>query len=120
MLAATAAASTPLPPPRLHAPLTPSAPPPPPPPTPPHPRPLPLPRLAHQRAPAHAEKIWQHLVECKYLLMDMIKPGASCRAIYDAFLRKLSQLDLPPISFVGHGIGLHLHEDPYIGTTPEI
>lgn len=73
-----------------------------------------------QRAPAHAERIWQHLVECKYLLMDMIKPGASCRAIYDAFIRKLAELKLPPISFVGHGIGLHLHEDPYIGTTPEI
>lgn len=73
-----------------------------------------------QRAPAHAERIWQHLVECKYLLMDMIKPGASCRAIYDAFIRKLAALDLPPISFVGHGIGLHLHEDPYLGTTPEI
>jgi Xaa-Pro dipeptidase len=73
-----------------------------------------------QDAPAHAEKIWQNLVECKYLIMDMIKPGASCRAIYDAFLRKLSELNLPPISFVGHGIGLHLHEDPYIGTTPEI
>jgi Xaa-Pro dipeptidase len=73
-----------------------------------------------QRAPAHAAKIWQNLVECKYLLMDMIKPGASCRAIYEAFIRKLSELNLPPISFVGHGIGLHLHEDPYIGKTPEI
>jgi Xaa-Pro dipeptidase len=73
-----------------------------------------------QDAPAHAEKIWQNLVECKYLIMNMIKPGASCRAIYDAFLRKLSELNLPPISFVGHGIGLHLHEDPYIGKTPEI
>jgi Xaa-Pro aminopeptidase len=73
-----------------------------------------------QRAPAHAEAIWQNLVECKYLIMDMIKPGASCRAIYEAFLRKLSELKLPPISFVGHGIGLHLHEDPYIGKTPEI
>ncbi len=73
-----------------------------------------------QQAPAHAEKIWRNLVECKYLIMDMIKPGASCRAIYEAFLRKLAELDLPPISFVGHGIGLHLHEDPYIGKTPEI
>jgi len=73
-----------------------------------------------QEAPPHAEKIWQNLVDCKYLIMDMIKPGASCRAIYDAFLRKLSELNLPPISFVGHGIGLHLHEDPYIGKTPEI
>jgi Xaa-Pro dipeptidase len=73
-----------------------------------------------QEAPPNAEKIWQNLVECKYLIMDMIKPGASCRAIYEAFLRKLSELNLPPISFVGHGIGLHLHEDPYIGRTPEI
>ena len=73
-----------------------------------------------QEAPPHAERIWQNLVECKYLIMDMIKPGASCRAIYDAFLQKLSELNVPPISFVGHGIGLHLHEDPYIGTTPEI
>lgn len=73
-----------------------------------------------QEAPPHAEAIWRNLVECKYLIMDMIKPGASCRAIYEAFLRKLAELDLPPISFVGHGIGLHLHEDPYIGKTPEI
>lgn len=73
-----------------------------------------------QQAPPHAEQIWHHLVECKYLIMDMIRPGASCREIYEAFIRKLSELDLPPISFVGHGIGLHLHEDPYIGKTPEI
>ena len=68
-----------------------------------------------QSAPPHAERIWANLVACKYLILDMIKPGASSRAIYDAFLRKLAELDLPPISFVGHGIGLHLHEDPYLG-----
>src|SRR6266851_2330553 len=61
------------------------------------------------------ERIWANLVACKYLILDMMKPGASSRAIYEGFLRKLSELDLPPISFVGHGIGLHLHEDPYLG-----
>jgi Xaa-Pro dipeptidase len=71
-----------------------------------------------QQAPPKAESIWQHLVDCKYQIMEMVKPGASCRAIYDAFIAKLSQLNLPPISFVGHGIGLHLHEDPYLGKTP--
>jgi Xaa-Pro aminopeptidase len=68
-----------------------------------------------QSAPPNAERIWDNLVACKYLILDMIKPGASSRAIYEAFLIKLSELDLPPISFVGHGIGLHLHEDPYLG-----
>jgi Xaa-Pro aminopeptidase len=71
-----------------------------------------------QEAPPMAERIWSHLVGCKYQIMDMVRPGASCRQIYDAFIAKLSEMKLPPISFVGHGIGLHLHEDPYIGKTP--
>jgi Xaa-Pro aminopeptidase len=69
--------------------------------------------------PPHAERIWTNLTACKYLLLDAIKPGASSRAIYELYLRKLSELDLPPISFIGHGIGLHLHEDPYLGPTDD-
>lgn len=69
-------------------------------------------------APPMADKIWAHLVECKYEIMEKVKPGASCREIYDAFIAKLARMNLPPISFVGHGIGLHLHEDPYLGMTP--
>lgn len=69
-------------------------------------------------APPHAEPIWSLLVECKYEIMEKVKPGASCREIYDSFITKLSKMDLPPISFVGHGIGLHLHENPYLGLAP--
>lgn len=61
------------------------------------------------------EKIWKNLTECKYLVMDSIKPGASCRAIYERFLNKFSELGYAPINFVGHGIGLFLHEEPYLG-----
>jgi Xaa-Pro aminopeptidase len=60
-------------------------------------------------------KIWSNLIECKYLVMDLIKPGASCPEIYRKFLEKFSQLGFAPISFVAHGIGLHLHEEPYMG-----
>lgn len=70
------------------------------------------------KAPPMADEIWAHLVECKYEIMEKVKPGASCRQIYDAFIAKLTKMNLPPISFVGHGIGLHLHEDPYLGLTP--
>jgi Xaa-Pro aminopeptidase len=67
--------------------------------------------------PANAEWIWANLAACKNLLLDAIKPGADSRAIYDLYLRKVGELHLPPISFIGHGIGLHLHEHPYLGPT---
>lgn len=71
-------------------------------------------------APAEAERIWKHLIECKYMVMDMVKPGASCIEIYSKFAAKLAELNLPPISFVGHGAGLNLHEEPYMGRTAVI
>ncbi len=71
-----------------------------------------------QEPPAMAEKIWQLLVDCKYRILEQVKPGASCLAIYRDFIERLQTMSLQPISFVGHGIGLHLHEDPYIGETP--
>jgi Xaa-Pro aminopeptidase len=71
-----------------------------------------------EEAPPMAEEIWDLMVECKYAILDQIKPGASCLAIYNDFIARLGKLRLPPISFVGHGIGLHLHEDPYLGATP--
>jgi Xaa-Pro aminopeptidase len=70
-------------------------------------------------APPEATRIWANLTACKHLLLDAIKPGASSRAIYDLYLGKVGELGLPPISFIGHGIGLHLHEDPYLGPTPD-
>lgn len=69
--------------------------------------------IVQQPKPRYVD-IWKHLTECKYMLLDRIKPGARTKPIYDEFIRKLAELNLPPIDFVGHGIGLHLHEDPYI------
>ncbi|MEH2477965.1 Xaa-Pro dipeptidase [Nitrobacteraceae bacterium AZCC 2146] len=71
-----------------------------------------------EEPPAMAEEIWQLMVDCKYRILELAKPGADCLAIYQDFVDRLIARNLPPISFVGHGIGLHLHEDPYIGATP--
>lgn len=69
--------------------------------------------IVQQPKPRYVD-IWKHLTECKHMLLERIKPGARTKPIYDEFIRKLGELNLPPIDFVGHGIGLHLHEDPYI------
>jgi Xaa-Pro aminopeptidase len=66
-------------------------------------------------ATAEQEKIWKNLIECKSLVMELIKPGASCGGIYRKFIERFSALGFEPISFVGHGIGLFLHEEPYLG-----
>jgi Xaa-Pro dipeptidase len=66
-------------------------------------------------ATAEQYRIWSNLIECKYQVMDLIMPGASCPEVYRKFLLKFSQLGFEPISFVAHGIGLHLHEEPYMG-----
>jgi Xaa-Pro aminopeptidase len=69
---------------------------------------------------AEQERIWRNLVESKYLLLDLLRPGASSAAIYAAYVRQFAALGIGrPISFVGHGIGLHLHEEPYLGGGPE-
>jgi Xaa-Pro aminopeptidase len=71
-------------------------------------------------APPEADRIWAHLVECKYMVMDMARPGASCMEIYAKFSEKLAKINVPAISFVGHGAGLNLHEEPYMGKTAVI
>jgi Xaa-Pro aminopeptidase len=69
---------------------------------------------------AEQERIWRNLVESKHLLLDTLRPGASSDAIYAAYTRKFAELGVGrPISFVGHGIGLHLHEEPYLGGGPD-
>ena len=73
-------------------------------------------RTAVVGAPTEEQaRIWDNLIECKHLVMDLIKPGAHARTVYQRFLEKFDELGLEPISFVGHGIGVFLHEEPYLG-----
>ncbi|TDD30973.1 aminopeptidase P family protein [Actinomadura sp. KC06] len=65
--------------------------------------------------PPEAERIYRNLVRCKYLVRESIRPGAVARDVYATFLAEFEQLGMPPIGFVGHGIGVNLHERPYLG-----
>lgn len=68
-------------------------------------------------ASPEAERIWRNFVSCRDLLLEEIRDGASAAQVYRDFLAVFSELGYDPISFVGHGIGLFLHEEPYLGRT---
>jgi Xaa-Pro aminopeptidase len=64
---------------------------------------------------ADQEQTWSVLVECRVEILAHVRPGASSADIYRRFLERFERAGLPAISFVGHGIGVYLHEEPYIG-----
>ena len=40
----------------------------------------------------------------------------STKTIYDNFAKQFSGWGFEPVAFIGHGLGLTLHEEPYINT----
>jgi Xaa-Pro dipeptidase len=58
--------------------------------------------------------IWCKLLELRQQVLEMVKPGASTQRIYRAYARGLEQFGYRPIDFLGHGLGLTVHEQPYI------
>ncbi|MEA4962990.1 Xaa-Pro peptidase family protein [Lutispora sp.] len=59
--------------------------------------------------------IWSRLVQSHDEIVSKIRPGADTKDIYDDFLRQFEEWNYPAVDFVGHGLGLSLHEEPYIG-----
>ncbi|MGA2465056.1 MAG: Xaa-Pro peptidase family protein [Thermodesulfobacteriota bacterium] len=63
---------------------------------------------------AFQKETWKKLIEARAVTLENICPGAHSQEIYQKFSNKFREMGLDPINFVGHGLGLTLHEDPYI------
>src|SRR5690606_5682394 len=59
------------------------------------------------------ERDYAVLIQARNYLLETIKPGASSNKIFQGFSKILSDGGLKIINFLGHGIGLNLHEKPY-------
>lgn len=68
------------------------------------------------KASAEAERVYRNLVECRSVVLDALRPGVTTRSVYELFRQKFDALEMPPIAFVGHGIGTDLHEEPYLAS----
>jgi Xaa-Pro dipeptidase len=64
--------------------------------------------------PPRAARVYQNLADCRKILLDVIGPGVQAAEVYRSFRDKFDELGLPPIAFAGHGIGVDLHEEPYL------
>lgn len=65
--------------------------------------------------PPAAERVYRNLVKCQVAVLHAMRPGTPTAAVYDVFRRTFDELGMPPIAFVGHSIGVNLHEAPYLG-----
>ena len=72
-------------------------------------------RATHEQLQA-----WAYMVEARDVALDAMRPGASTQAIYRRYAEQMDRWGLPPIKFLGHGLGLTLHEEPYIGPYTDI
>lgn len=61
-----------------------------------------------------ASRVYQNLADCKEILLTAIRPGTTAGDVYARFRAKFDELGMPPIAFAGHGIGVDLHEAPYL------
>lgn len=60
-------------------------------------------------------EMWKNLVEVHRRLLDLISPGIETREVYQAYEQAFTRLGLPVSDFVGHGLGLDVHEAPLVG-----
>ncbi len=59
--------------------------------------------------------IWNTIIGARTLILNKIKPGINSHDLYSLYNNFVTEKGLTSIDFVGHGLGLGLHEEPYIG-----
>ena len=58
---------------------------------------------------------WAKMNDVMDLIRNAVRPGVTTREIWDLFVREFEQRSMAPaIRFLGHGLGLSLHEEPFI------
>jgi Xaa-Pro dipeptidase len=72
-----------------------------------------------QQASEEVEGIWSNIVGCRDLIFETVRDGARGTDVHRKVMARFAELGWPPMDFVGHGIGLFVHEDPYIGPDPD-
>lgn len=52
--------------------------------------------------------------------LDALRPGALSSDVYRIYREAMDEAGLPPYHFVGHGLGITLHEEPFVNALQDI
>ncbi len=63
------------------------------------------------------QEIWARMQETQAAILSAIRPGASTRDLWGVFTRTFGNYHMEPcMRFLGHGLGLSLHEEPFVAS----
>jgi Xaa-Pro aminopeptidase len=67
------------------------------------------------QASVEHREIWRKLCDAETVVVELIRPGITTGEIWRAFYDFFTSANLnPAINFLGHSVGLTLHEEPFI------
>jgi Xaa-Pro dipeptidase len=61
-----------------------------------------------------AERVYRLLEEVHERALAAVRPGVESRDVYRIYREAMDEAGLPPYHFVGHGLGITLHEEPFV------
>ena len=64
--------------------------------------------------PPEQQQVYDLLLGVHRRCLDALRPGALTTDIYAIYRDAMDAAGLPPYHFVGHGLGITLHEDPFV------
>jgi Xaa-Pro dipeptidase len=71
-------------------------------------------------ASSEQRAIWSAMQETLAAIHSAVKPGATTRDLWDVFAEGFGRHEMKPvIKFLGHGLGLSFHEQPFIAAHTE-
>jgi Xaa-Pro aminopeptidase len=73
-----------------------------------------------ERASPENRSTWAKVADTMDEVEALVRPGASTRQLWEAFTKGFTTRGLPAdVNFLGHGLGLSVHEEPFIAAHAE-
>ncbi len=69
---------------------------------------------------AEQAAVYRALVEIHREVLGRLRPGVRTRELYDLYHDRAARHRLQPLRFLGHGLGLGLHEGPFIDAHSDV